>query len=122
MSKLQLRIFDGTRKLFVPANEFLVTVTDGEQTQRYRNYYDGNEINFDVPFFNNFGDNYTVVVWKDGFKQAGFTPVVLSDQFVRTVDIMLVPNTPRFNFDMAQWDAVFARFPFLGGDVDGAAA
>jgi len=27
-----------------------------------------------VPFYDNFGDNYTSLSFSDGYKQAGFTP------------------------------------------------
>jgi len=80
VSELQLRVFDGTRQLFSASAQFLVTITDGNRTQRVRDYYQANDITFDLPFFDNFGDNYTVVVWAKGYKQAGFTPVTLSDQ------------------------------------------
>lgn len=120
MSKLQLRIFDGTRQLFPAPAQFLVTITDGNKTQQVRDYYVANDIIFDLPFFDNFGDNYTVVVWTKGYKQAGFTPVILSDQYVKTLDIMLISNDPGFSFVDARWDAAKARYPFLGSDVDNA--
>ena len=63
MSKLQLRIFDGSRQLFSAPAKFLVTVTDGNQIQHFRDYYTANDITFDLPFFNNFGDDCRVVVW-----------------------------------------------------------
>jgi hypothetical protein len=123
VSKLQLRIFDGTRQLFAAPTQFLVTITDGEQTQHIRNYYTSNQTLFDdLPFFDSFGDQYTVVVWVDGYKQAGFMPVYLSDKYVRTLDIMLIRDKPSFSFVNARWDAAFARYPFLGGDVDNSAA
>ncbi len=78
-SALRLRIFDGNRQLFAAPAQFLVTITDGNQTQQIRQYYTQNDITFDLPFFDNFGDYYTVVVWANGFQQAGFTPVQLSD-------------------------------------------
>ncbi|MFZ0746789.1 MAG: hypothetical protein WAM85_20455 [Terracidiphilus sp.] len=122
MSKLQLRIFDGSRQLFSAPANFLVTINDGNETQRVKDFYQGNDITFDLPFFDNFGDNYTVIVWAEGYQQAGFVPVTLSDQFVKTLDIMLIPNDPGFSFVNARWDDAFARYPFLGGDVDHAAA
>src|ERR1017187_4730056 len=94
MSKLQLRIFDGSREPFSAPAQFLVTITDGNKTQRVQDYYQANDITFDLPFFNNFGDNYTVLVWADGFQQAGFTPVTLSDQAAKVLDIMLIPKDP----------------------------
>jgi hypothetical protein len=121
VSKLQLRIFDGSRQLFGASAQFLVTITDGNRTQHIRNFYPNNDITFDLPFFDNFGDDYTVVVWANGYKQAGFSPVVLSDQYLKTLDIMLVSNDPGFSFVDAPWDVVKDRYPFLGSDVDNAA-
>ncbi len=121
MSKLQLRIFDGSRQLFSAPAQFLVTITDGNRTQHIRNFYPNNDMTFDLPFFDNFGDDYTAVVWANGFKQAGFSPVLLSDQYLKTLDIMLISNDPGFSFVDAPWDVVNARYPFLGSDVDNAA-
>ena len=120
MSKLQLRVFDGTRQLFSAPAQFLVTITDGNRTQQVRDYYQANDITFDLPFFDNFGDNYTVVVWAKGYKQAGFTPVTLSDQYLKTLDIMLIPDEPGFSFVDARWDPARVLYPFLGSDVDNA--
>jgi hypothetical protein len=62
-----------------------------------------------------------VLVFADGFKQAGFMPVTLSNQFMRTLDIMLIPNDPGFSFVNARWDAAVAQYPFIGHGVDNAA-
>ena len=98
MSKLRLRIYDGTRQLFAAPAKFLVTITDGNLTQRVRDFFPTNDTPFDVPFFDNFGDNYTVDVYADGHREAGYTPVKLSDSYVATLDIMLVSNDPGFSF------------------------
>ena len=121
MSKLQLRIFDGSRQLFSSPAKFLITITDGNQTQHVRDYFPNNDITFDLPFFDNFGDDYTVLVWADGYQQAGFTPVVLSEQYTKILDIMLIPADPTFNFTDASWDVANGSYPFLGSDVDNAA-
>lgn len=121
MSKLQLRIFDGTRQLFSAPAKFLITVTDGNQTQHIRDYYTANDIIFDLPFFNNFGDDYRVVVWAEGCRQAGFVPVTLSDNYLKTLDIMLVANDSGFSFADATWAIAKTRYPFVAGDVDDAA-
>jgi hypothetical protein len=118
MSKLHLRIFDGSRQLFSAPAQFLVTITDGTQTQRVRDFFPENQILFDLPFFDNFGDNYTVVVFAQGFRQAGFTPVRLSDRSPVTLDVMLVADNPGFNFANASFAAASALYPFLGSDVD----
>ena len=98
-----------------------MTITDGNRTQRVRDYYKANDITFDLPFFDNLGDNYVVVVWAKGCKQAGFAPVILSDQYPKTLDIMLISDEPGFSFVDARWDSAVARYPFLGSDVDDAA-
>jgi hypothetical protein len=120
MSRLQLRIFDGTRQLFAAPAKFLVTITDGHQTQHVRDYYDSNQVAFDLPFYDNYGDMYSVVVWADGYRQAGFVPVLLSNDYTKTLDIMLIANDPGFSFVNARWEAANAKYPFLGHGVDNA--
>ena len=115
MSKLQLRIFDGSRQLFSAPANFLVTVTDGNRNQQVREYFQASDLTFhDLPFYDNFGDNYSVMVWADGYQQAGFMPVVLSDQYTRILDLMLIPENPGFSFVNARWDAVNAAYPKPG--------
>ena len=67
-STLRLRIFDGTRQLFAAPAKFLVTITDGNQRQQFRNYIETPDTTFTVPFYDNLGDNYTVLVWAEGFR------------------------------------------------------
>ncbi len=120
MSTLQLRIFDGTRQLFSAPAQFLVTIFDGNQTERVSKFFSANDLSFDLPFFDNFGDNYRVIVSTDGYKQAGFMPVKLSNQFTKTLDLMLIPNDPGFSFVKARWKDASARYPFLAAGVDNA--
>ncbi len=118
-SKLELRIFDGSRQLFAAPANFLITITDGNQVQRFRDYISKPQILFDdLPFFDNFGDNYGVVIWADGYQQAGFMPVKLSDQFTKTLDVMLIPNSPKYSFVNAPWNDVKVLYPFLAAGVD----
>lgn len=118
MSKLNLRIFNGRRQQFNEATKVLITIVDGYQKTILRDYRGLNSLLFEVPFHDNFGDNHSVVAYADGFRQAGFFPVKLSDAYETTLDIMLVPDNPGFSFASARWDTVFARYPFLGGEVD----
>jgi hypothetical protein len=119
-STLRLRIFDGTRQLFSAPAQFLVTITDGNQTQQIRNYYTANDMTFDLPFFDNFGDDYTVVVWAQGYQQSGFVPVELSNTYVKTLDLMLISDNPGFSFVNARWPAAKAAYPFIAAGVDDA--
>lgn len=121
MSKLQLRIFDGTRQLFSATAQFLITITDGNQKQHIREYFPENEIIFDLPFYDNLGDNYTVLVWADGYQQAGYSPVQLTDNTTRILDIMLIPKDLGFSFAKARWNAAKSSYPFLANGVEDAA-
>jgi hypothetical protein len=121
MSKLRLCIYDGTRQLFAAPAKFLITITDGNFTQRIRDYYSSNDTTFELPFFDNFGDNYTVVVYVDGYKQAGYTPVKLSNSYITTLDIMLIANDPGFSFVNARFPAASQLYPFIAAGADNAA-
>ena len=120
MSKLELRIFDGSRQLFSSPVQFLVTIFDGNQKQLFSDFITTNTTPFDLPFYDNFGDNYRVIVSTDNYRDAGFVPVVLSNQYTRTLDIMLLPKDPGFSFVNARWDAAAAQYPFLANGVSDA--
>jgi hypothetical protein len=123
LSQLNLRIFDGTRNPFAAPAKFLITITDGNQKQIIRKYYNAPILTFDdLPFYDNFGDLYSVVVWADGYRQVGFAPVKLSNSAPTNLDLMLVASDPGFSFVNARWSTVIQKFPFLGGDTDAAAA
>ena len=120
MSKLELRIFDGSRQLFSAPANFLVTIFDGNQKQLVRENITVSSKAYLLPFYDNFGDNYRVIISTDNYKQAGFHPVVLSNQYTRTLDVMLIPNDPGFSFVNARWEAASAKYPFLASGVDNA--
>jgi len=122
LSRLNLRIFDGSRQLFAAPARFLVTITDGNQKQLVRKEYDVPDLNFDLPFYDNFGDMYSVVVYADGYRQSGFAPIKLSNEVPTTLDIMLVANDTGFSFVDARWPAVTGKFPFLSNDTDSVSA
>jgi hypothetical protein len=76
---------------------------------------------------NNLADNYTIVAWAGGYKQAGFSPVHISNGSVQMVKLMLIPESNQFNFASATWPALknvrpaFASL-FAAGTADDAAA
>jgi hypothetical protein len=113
-SNLMVNVYDGTRKPIGSSVRILVTIIDGNQRQWYRNYRKGPSICFqDLPVFNNFGDNYTVVVWAEGYQQAGFTPIKISSGTCQHIDLMLLPKDGTFNFNDATWDALRAKHKTL---------
>lgn len=121
-----LNVFDGQRRLVAPGTKLLVRIIDGNQKFIVDRYYDGPAIRFDgLPFYDNFGDNYTVIVWTDNYKQAGFTPVRISNKPEETpvLDLMLLPSKQTFDFSDATFSALKAAnspiyFLLLSGDSE----
>jgi len=124
-----LNVFDGNRRLVAPGTKLLVRIIDGNQKFIVDRYYDGPSIRFDgLPFYDNFGDNYTIIVWTDGYKQAGFTPVKISNkpEETPTLDLMLLPSKYSIDFSDASFAALKAAnspvyFLLLSGDTEAAA-
>jgi len=109
---IQINIFDGTRQKFPTDAELLVRVIDGNQKEVLVRYLKGGTIRVEnLKFHDNLGDRYTVIVWKDGYKQAGYYPVNLRRGETVAVDLMLVPKTYRLNFDSATWAELKLRLP-----------
>ena len=78
-STLIVRLFDGTGQMFPAGTDVLLTVTDGNQKQIVRDDFTAASIELrNLPFYDNFGDNYSVIAYVDGYRQAGFAPVKLS--------------------------------------------
>jgi hypothetical protein len=116
-SALTVRIFDGTRQPYSDKKPVLYTVIDGNQNQRFRQDENTATINFKLPFFNNFGDNYRVIASADGYYDAGYFPVPLTNAHPSQLDIMLLPKSNGFNFASARWDLVKDSLPFLSNGV-----
>jgi len=57
--KIIINFYDGTRQLVAPETRVLLTVTDGNKRTVFRDFVQGTTVTMDVPFFNNFGDQYT---------------------------------------------------------------
>ena len=123
---LMVNIFDGTRQPIGAGTQVLLTIIDGNQKQIVRDYYPVPQ-KFEVPIYDNFGDNYTVLASAKGCKDAGFTPVKMVAGAVQSVDLMLMPNDATFNFRDALWPTLkqahpdFAAILTQGAANDGAA-
>lgn len=109
---LMVNVFDGTRQPIAVGVQLLVRVRDGNQNELVSDFYDKANILFNgLPFYDNFGDNYTVVVSADGYVQAGFTPIKISPNTTQQVDLMLLPKEGSFNFRDALWPALQQSYP-----------
>ena len=121
-SPLMVNVFDGTRQTSPAGTDILYRVIDGNQKQIYRQDQKKSSLYLKgLPFYDNFGDNYTVIVSSDGYRQAGFTPIKLSPAISSRIDLMLIPKDGQFNFASAGWEWAKANLPFLANGVDNAA-
>lgn len=119
---IRLNVFDGTRRPIDKKIKLLITLRDGNQNQVHRDFHKGSAFDFEVPFFNNFGDNYTVIVHADKHVQAGFAPVRVSQSLSQVVDLMLIPKKGKFNFGPASWGRIKKGHASLFRLVSGGAA
>src|SRR5262249_2750440 len=114
---LQIRVFDGTRNPFPDGTDVLYRVINANQKEIVQEERDSAVLNCEFEFHDNFLDAYTVIVFSDGYRQAGVTPVALSPSVPTTLDLMLIPNDGRPNFADATWNWIKTNLPFLGADV-----
>jgi len=110
---LTVRVFDGARQLFPQGARILLTVRDGAQNQLFRDFVDGPAVKLELPFHNNFADNYSIVAFADGYEQAGFQPVGVCPEVPGQLDLMLLSKSGTFHFAQAQWTDIVARKPLL---------
>src|SRR5580704_11542620 len=128
---ITVNIFSGARTSMPPGLEVLLTLRNGAQAETplpNNGFFRASTVNIEaLPFFDNFGDNYSVVASADGYSQAGFTPVKVSPLASAVVDLMLLRKDPAFNFNNARWDSLqrnpvpYARL-LAAGAANGAAA
>lgn len=110
---LIVNVYDGTRQPIGAGRSLQVTVIDGNQKTLIdkQNYALPSLLFKDLPFYNNYGDNYTVVVWANGCLQAGYTPVKIYPNTVQHLDLMLLPANGHFNFAQALWPQLQQSYP-----------
>lgn len=112
-AEITVTLFDGTRQPMRSDTEALIRIIDGNQKQLSADFHTGFTFGFRVPFYDNFGDLYTVIAWADGYSQAGFRPVKVTPAVPQTVDLMLLPKNGRYNFRDAMWDRLAQAHPML---------
>jgi hypothetical protein len=110
-----LHVYDGKRQLLDKSVRWSATATDGRapDTRKpwgFPNQHGGSQL-LSVPFFDNFGDNYTILVAADGFQSNAWRPVTVSGMGPVTADMMLLPNHGDFNFAGAKWDQLSQSLP-----------
>jgi hypothetical protein len=113
-AQIRLKVYDGARQPFTEKRRVLLRVHNGQTTDSFTKTLNTKSLNegeliLSVDFFDNFADNYTVVVSADGYRDAGFFPMKVSPTVVQDLSLMLVPNEPSFQFD--PWDVLAVKHP-----------
>src|ERR1700722_16057948 len=109
-----VNVFDGTRQAMPHGTQILLTVRDGAQNQLFRDFVPGPSVKLELPFHNNFSDNYSIVAFSDAYEQAGFQPVAIGTKAPAPLDLMLLPKDGKFHFAGAQWIDIMAQKPLVG--------
>jgi hypothetical protein len=109
-----VNVFDGTRQPIAQGTQILLTVRDGAQNQLFRDFVNGPSIKLELPFHNNFADDYSIVAFTHGYEQAGFQPVAIGPNAPEQLDLMLLPKNGAFHFAGARWADILARKPLVG--------
>jgi len=113
-ASITLNLFDGTRRPLRTKSQLLVRIRDGNQNDIHSGFHKGSSLVFEnLPFYNNFGDNYTVLVSAKGYFQAGFTPVQVAPNIPRVLDLMMIAKNGVFNFRNATWQRLKSSHPVL---------
>lgn len=113
---ISINVFSGTRQPMPSGTNLLFSVLNGNQQQVYRNFNTTSSLTLTgLPFFDNFGDNYSVVVSASGYSQAGFYPVKVNPQTPAVVDLMLLPKDAAFHFSDARWNVLRQTHPQYAG-------
>lgn len=113
-ARIRLMVFDGARLPFSKEQDLLLRVHDGQTTDSRTKTLNSESLDqgvafLDVDFFDNFADNYTVLVSADDYRDAGFFPVKVSPKVLADVSLMLVSSDPGFSFD--PWDTIVSSHP-----------
>jgi len=113
-AQITLKIYDGARQAFSEKQTVLLRVHNGQTTQFFTKALNVKSLNegeviLKVDFFDNFADNYTILVTADGYRDTGFFPVKVSPQTPQNVSLMLIPSKPSFALD--SWQSMSAMHP-----------
>ena len=110
-----INIVDGTRQPLGQGIPWSATIRDGRPPDQWKTLnIDGSgpaELVKGLNYFNNFFDNYTVLLSANHYENTGWRPVAISPAKPTIVDLMLLPKDGRLNFSGATWDSVRSLRP-----------
>jgi len=102
-----VHIFDGTRRPLPDAVKWFARIHDARPPDNWQitnvDSHGPATLVKGLTYFDNFYDNYTVIVNADGYEQTGWMPVPLSRARPTPVNLMLIPKDSHLNFSSANW-------------------
>jgi hypothetical protein len=111
-----LHAYDGTRRLFTNMIKWSATTYDGRAPSQgrarkeFRNLVGGAQT-LTVPFFDNFGDLYTVIAKAKGFEDSAWYPVNISKNSPVTLNLMFLAKGSTAKFTDAAWEILSQARP-----------
>jgi hypothetical protein len=115
-ARLIVNIFDGTRRPIGSDVAVAITIDDGTPKRvvdhRPAKGPSGPNHVFDVDYFDNFGDRYSVIITADGYKDGGCR-IKVSDKTPTDAKVMLLPKKATFKFPEGDWQSLKKNQPEL---------
>jgi hypothetical protein len=106
-AQILVNLYDGTRQPIAANVKWMTRLSDGRPlSQRETQIFSalqGSSKLFPVRFFDNFFDDYTVLVTPDGYNDSGWFPVRVHPTAPATVDILALPKDGELHFANATW-------------------
>jgi hypothetical protein len=122
-ANIVLHAWDGARRLVSNNVEWSVQTQDGRapslgrKTLRFQNLRGGSQV-LSVPFFDNLFDNYSVIASADGFEDAAWYPVRVTDKRPVTLDLMFLQKNAKAHFANATWPKLSQSRPAVAAIVE----
>jgi hypothetical protein len=117
-ANIVVNAYDGSRRLFPNSVKWSAQTqdgrapSDGRQTLQFPDLLGASQI-FTVPFFDNFGDLYTVIANIDGFGNSAWYPVHVSSATPVTLDLIFLAKDATPHFANATWSRLSQFRPDL---------
>ena len=114
-AQILVNLYDGTRQPLDASVKWMCRLSDGRplsqrETQTFPGLQGASKL-FEVSFFDNLFDNYTVVVSPDGYGDSGWLPVRVHPTAPTKVDILTLAKDGALHFANATWNALGAVRP-----------
>ena len=113
-AKIILSLYSGSRKPFSTDKELILRVHNGQSTDWITKTLEpiaGKTVTLIVDFFDNFADNYAVLISCTGFKDSGYFPIAVSTIKDAFLNLMVVSSEPEFHF--LKWEDIRANHPVI---------